>query len=82
MPSFVLLNQNTTFVFSICSTYILITPAVEQMLYGRYLFGQQTGEWVPYEALTPTEKMTVWLRRLRGEGGALWVSKCHMVWSI
>ena len=40
------------------------------MLYGRYQFGPQTGEWGPYEALTPTEKLTVWLR------GALWVSKC------
>ena len=59
--------------FSICSTYILISPAVEQMLYGRYLFGLQTGEWGPYEALTPTEKIVVWLRRLWG--GALWVSK-------
>ena len=50
--------------FSICSTYILISPAIEQMLYGRYLFGLQTGEWGPYEALTPTEKPTVWLHRL------------------
>ena len=43
------------------------------MLYGQYLFGLQTGEWGPYEALTPTEKLTVWLCRL--QGGALWVSK-------
>ena len=32
------------------------------------------GEWGPYDALTPTEKMTVWLHRLRG--GAMWVSNC------
>ena len=54
--------------FSICSMYILITPAVEQMLYGRYLFWQQMGELGPYEALTPTKKMMIWLRRLWGGG--------------
>ena len=54
--------------------YILITPAIEQMLHGQYLFGQQTGEWGPYDALTPTKKMMVWLCRLRG--GAMWVSNC------
>ena len=41
-------------------------PAIEQMLYGRYVFGIETGEWGPYEALTPTEKFCVWLRRLWG----------------
>ena len=60
--------------FSICGTYILITLAIEQMLCGRYLFAQQTGEWGHYDALTPTEKLAVWLRRLWG--GALWASKC------
>ena len=40
--------------------------AIEQMLYGRYPFGQQMGEWGPYEALIPTEKMRVWLCRLQG----------------
>ena len=48
------------------STLIWILPAVEQMLYDRYLFGLQMREWGPYETLTPTEKLTVWLRRLRG----------------
>ena len=46
--------------------YILILPAMEQMLYGWYLFGQQMGEWGPYEALTPTEKLMVWLCRFQG----------------
>ena len=36
------------------------------MLYGLYVFAQATGEWGPYDALTPTEKMAIWLRRLRG----------------
>ena len=64
----------TIFVFSICSTYILITPAIEQMLYGWYLFGVQTGEWGHYEALTPTEKLMIWLRRLRGGLVGEWMS--------
>ena len=42
--------------------FILILQAVEQTLYGLYVFGQETGEWGPYEALTPTEKMVIWLR--------------------
>ena len=41
-------------------------PAVEQLLYDWYVFAVQTGEWGPYEALTPTEKMVVWLRQLWG----------------
>ena len=41
-------------------------PVVEQQLYDRYLFAVNTGEWGPYEALTPTEKMVIFLRWLRG----------------
>ena len=46
--------------------YILITPVVEQMLYDWYVFAVEMEEWGPYEALTPTEKMAIWLRQLRG----------------
>ena len=66
---------------SFCSTLILIMPVVEQELYDRYVFAIQTGQWGPYEALTPTEKFCIWLCRLLG-GGALWVSNCLLVWSI
>ena len=41
-------------------------PAIEQMLYGQYVFGIEMGEWGPYKALTPTEKFCVWLRWLSG----------------
>ena len=54
-------------------------PVVEQQLYDQYVFAIQTGEWGPYEALTPTEKMCVWFCRL---WGALWVSNCLLVWLI
>ena len=53
---------------------------VEQLLYDRYVFAVEMGEWGPYEALTPTKKMCIWLHRLWG--GALWVSNCLLVWSI
>ena len=49
------------------------------MLYDRYVFAVETGEWGSYEALTPTKKMVIWLRQLQG---ALWVSNCLLVWSI
>ena len=41
-------------------------PVVEQQLYDRYLYMVNTGEWGPYDALTPTEKMSIFLRRLQG----------------
>ena len=41
-------------------------PAIEHMLYGWYVFGVETGEWGPYEALTPTQKFCVWLRWPQG----------------
>ena len=53
---------------------------MEQTLYDWYVFVVKTGEWGPYEALTPTEKMVIWLRWLWG--GGLWVSNGLMVWSI
>ena len=56
-----------------------MTPAIEHMLYGRYVFGVETGESGPYKALTPTQKICVWLRWL---WGALCVSNCLLVWSI
>ena len=40
--------------------------AIEQMLYGQYIFSIEMGEWGPYEALTPTEKFCVWLGWLWG----------------
>ena len=43
-------------------------PALEEQLYGRYAFALWMGEWGPYKALTPTEKLCVWLRRLWGGG--------------
>ena len=55
-------------------------PVIEQMLYEWYIFMVQTGEWGPYEALTPTKKIAVWLRWLRGI--AVWVSNGLIVWSI
>ena len=45
-----------------------MSPAVEHMLYGGYVFDMETGEWGPYEALTPTQKFCVWLRQLWGGG--------------
>ena len=48
---------------------IHITSVMEQELYDWYIFGVQTGEWGPYEALTPMEKYVIWLRRLCGGGG-------------
>ena len=48
-----------------------MTLAIEQMLYSRYVFGVETGEWGPYEALTPTEKFCEWLRWLWGDGGGV-----------
>ena len=68
---------NHLFIF--CSTLILITPVVEQELYDWYVFAVEMGEWGPYEALTPTEKLVIWFQRL---WGALWVSNCLLVWSI
>ena len=47
--------------------YILIMPIVEQILYDQYVFTVEMGEWGLYEALTPTEKMAIWLQWLWGE---------------
>ena len=47
---------------------MLILPVVEQELYDRYIFAVETEEWGPYEALTPTKKLVVWLRWLWGWG--------------
>ena len=43
-------------------------PVIEQLFYDRYVFAVEMGEWGPYDALTPTEKMCVWLCRLWGGG--------------
>ena len=59
---------------------IWISLPEEEELFGRYRFAVETGEWGPYEALTPTHKLTIWLRRLWG--GGMWVSNCLLVWSI
>ena len=45
---------------------IWISPAEEEELFGRYRFAAETGEWGPYEALTPTQKYCIWLQRLWG----------------
>ena len=50
----------------LCSTLIHFEPVIEQQLYDRYLFAVNMGEWGLYDALTPTEKMCVFLRQLRG----------------
>ena len=60
---------------------VWVSPAEEEELFSRYRFAVEMGEWGPYEALTPTQKLTIWLRQLRG-GGAMWVSNCLLVWSI
>ena len=39
---------------------------VEQELYDQYVFAVEMGEWGPYEALTPTEKLVIWYCRLWG----------------
>ena len=45
---------------------IWISPAEEEELFSRYRFAVETGELGPYKALTPTQKLTIWLRWLRG----------------
>ena len=45
---------------------IWISLAEEEELFGRYRFAVETGEWGPYEALTPTQKYVIWLRHLWG----------------
>ena len=51
---------------SFCSTLILIMPVIEQQLYDRYIFAVEMGEWGPYEALTPIEKLCIWFHMLWG----------------
>ena len=51
---------------------IWVSPAEEEELFSQYRFAVEMGEWGPYEALTPTQKLTIWLRQLGG--GAMWVS--------
>ena len=56
--------------------YVLYLLVIEQMLYDWYAFVVETGEWGPYEALTPTKKMVIWQRWLWGGGpvGEQWSS--------
>ena len=44
------------------------------------LFTHETGEWEPYQSLSPTEKYAIWLRWCQG---GVWVSTCIiLVWSF
>ena len=44
------------------STMIWISLAEEEELFSQYRCAVETGEWGPYEALTPTQKLTIGLR--------------------
>ena len=67
------------FVF-LSSTLIHFTRDQERELFERYLFARQMGEWGVYDSLSPTQKLVIFLWRLRG--GGMWVSNDLLVWSI
>ena len=58
---------------------IHFTPLQEQELYCIYLHAVTSGEWGPYDALTPTQKLCIFYRQMRG---GMWVSNDLLVWSI
>ena len=45
---------------------IHFTKEQEEALYQTLLFAQETGEWGPYNQLSPTEKYVVWVQTCRG----------------
>ena len=56
-------NFNSALLFS---TFIFYGPVEEQQLFNRYLFVVAMGERGVYDSLSPTEKLCVFLRCLRG----------------
>ena len=63
------------FIFS-----VLFIQFEEERLYSLYLQAPESGEWGPYDTLTPTQKLCVVKEVLEG---AVWVSNgLFLVWSV